>query len=120
MQRLMELAREWKLPIAFMKLDISKAFDSLGRQALLRRLHDRLGDTAGFFCVQNLLCDVVVTVQSPWGCSEVPVLSGIKQGASESPLLFGVVKADSYIYAPKPELLETDLRPTPTFVTGSF
>ena len=91
LHRLLELAREWKLPIAFLKIDISKAFDSLSRQALLNKLHDRLGDSAEFFAFQALLCDVTATLQSPWGTSEVPMRSGIKQGASESPQLFAFI-----------------------------
>ena len=77
--------------MALLKLDISKAFDTLSRQALLDRLHDRLGDTAEFFALQSLLSNVTATVQSPWGSSQVPLRSGIKQGASESPQLFAFI-----------------------------
>ena len=89
--RLLELAREWKLPIAFLKIDISKAFDSLSRQALLDKLYHRLGASAEFFALQALLTDVRATLQSPWGCTQVPMLSGIKQGAAESPMLFSFI-----------------------------
>ena len=91
LHRLTELAREWKLPIAFLKIDISKAFDSLSRQALLDKLYQRLGGTAEFYCFQALLCDVEATLQTAWGTSRVPMHSGIKQGASESPQLFGFI-----------------------------
>ena len=89
--RLLEQAREWKLPFAFLKVDVSKAFDSLSRQALLNCLHARLGDSAEFFCFQALLRDVRALVQTPWGATSVEMRSGIKQGASESPLFFALV-----------------------------
>ena len=47
---------------------MSKAFNSLSRQALLDRLHEKLGDSAEFFCLQALLRDVRATIQTLWGC----------------------------------------------------
>ena len=66
--RLLELSREWGLPVALLQIEVSKAFDSLSRQALLDRLHEKLGDSAEFFCLQALLHDVRATIQTLWGC----------------------------------------------------
>ena len=91
LHRVLELSREWGLPVAFLKIDISKAFDSLKRKALLQRVHERLGTTAEFLCLQALLTDVRATLQSAWGSSSFRMGSGIKQGAAESPQLFSFI-----------------------------
>ena len=86
--RLFELAREWGVPLAVFKLDLEKAFDSLDRGALLQRLEERLGEGAELGCWRGLLKGTVGHLQTPWGCTDLPMRRGIKQGAVESPTMF--------------------------------
>ncbi|CAE7386117.1 unnamed protein product, partial [Symbiodinium sp. KB8] len=89
--RLFELTREWGNPLVVFKMDLEKAFDSLDRAVLLRRLEDKLGDGAELNCWKGLLANTRGLLQTPWGNSEVVMAKGIKQGAVESPVFFAYV-----------------------------
>ena len=86
-----ELSREWGSPICAMKVDLNKAFDCVDRNVLLRKLAERLGHCAEMGCWAALLGEITGVLQSPWGRSSVDMPSGIKQGAIESPSMFGFV-----------------------------
>ena len=43
--RIMELCREWHRPVVCVKIDVAKAFDSVGTRKLLQTLRSKLGDT---------------------------------------------------------------------------
>ncbi|CAE7371853.1 unnamed protein product [Symbiodinium necroappetens] len=86
--RLFELAREWGVPLTVFELDLEKAFDSLDRPALLRKLEAAIGVGSELNCWKGLLRGTVGQLQTPWGSTEVRMMRGIKQGAVESPAMF--------------------------------
>ena len=86
--RLFELSREWGNPLTVFKLDLEKAFDSLDRTALLRKLEEAIGAGPELNCWKGLLRGTVGQLQTPWGSTEVQMRRGIKQGAVESPTMF--------------------------------
>ena len=86
--RLFELCREWGVPLAVFKLDFEKAFDKLDRGKLLQRLEEKLGPGAEMNCWRGLLRGTVGVLQTPWGCTDIHMRTGIKQGAVESPTFF--------------------------------
>ena len=89
--RVLLLEREWHSGVCVLKLDIAKAFDSVDREQLLRKLQSRMGDCSEMRCWRSLLKDCDAVLQSPWGTSLLGMTRGIKQGAVESPALFGMV-----------------------------
>eukprot|EP00439_Symbiodinium_sp_Y106_P079849 s2065_g18.t1 len=111
--RLFQLDQEWKTGICAVKLDISKAFDSVNSNRLVSRLQERLGDGFEMRALRALLVDTEATLQSAWGSSTFPMGSGIKQGAIESPMLFSflmdiaVMEASAqYAWDSRPKLYE--------------
>ena len=97
--KLMELSREWGTGFAALKLDLSKAFDSLRREPLLQKIRPLVTCQAEFACWQGLLNNVVGLLQTPWGSSSVPMDVGIKQGAPESPALFSFMAEQALLEA---------------------
>ena len=89
--RVLQLEREWHSGVCMLKLDIAKAFDSVDREQLLRKLQSRMGDCSEMRCWRSLLQDCEAVLQSPWGTSLLGMTRGIKQGAVESPALFAMV-----------------------------
>ena len=89
--RVLMLEREWHAGACLLKLDIAKAFDSVDREQLLRKLQSRMGDCSEMRCWRALLQDGEAVLQSPWGTSMLGMTRGIKQGAVESPALFAMV-----------------------------
>ena len=88
LSRLFQLEQEWKRGLVAVKIDVSKAFDSVNREKLLTCLLLRLGDTIEYRALRALLVNTEATLQSAWGTSTFEMKSGIKQGAIESPMLF--------------------------------
>ncbi|CAE7264174.1 R1A1-element\ORF2 [Symbiodinium sp. CCMP2592] len=93
--RVLELCREWHRPIACVKVDIRKAFDSVNKAKLISKLRARLGDTAEMCCFERLLLDNKATLISPWGTSDFGLFTGIKQGSVESPSFFGLLMEEA-------------------------
>ncbi|CAE7625517.1 Zdhhc3, partial [Symbiodinium sp. CCMP2456] len=89
--RIFELTREWGSQLCMVKVDLNKAFDCVDRSVLLRRLSEQMGSCAEMGCWAALMTDVAGTLQTPWGMSKLDMPSGIKQGAVESPSMFGFV-----------------------------
>ncbi|CAE7842015.1 pol [Symbiodinium necroappetens] len=73
----------------FYSVDLNKAFDCVDRRQLLRKLGERMGPCAEMGCWAALMSEVTGVLQTPWGSSLLSMPSGIKQGAVESPSMFG-------------------------------
>ena len=85
------LAREWGVEMHMVKLDLRRAFDSVYRVKLAERvqawcLPQFPGETR---CLIRLLAAADLALALPWGCHDIHSNTGVKQGATESPLLFG-------------------------------
>ena len=89
--RMVHLAREWGVEMHMIKLDLRRAFDSVHRVKLATRVqawcqHDFPAETR---CLIQLLAGADLILALPWGCYDIHSNTGVKQGATESPLLFG-------------------------------
>ena len=71
-----------------LKLDISKAFDSLHRGKFLHRLSEKLGNCEELRSWWNLFQHTEAGLSTAWGESSFPLLSGVRQGSVESPQAF--------------------------------
>ena len=89
--RVAHLAREWGAEMHMIKLDLRRAFDSVYRVKLAERVQawcqqDFPAETR---CLVRLLAAADLILALPWGCYDIHSNTGVKQGATESPLLFG-------------------------------
>ena len=91
LHRLAELEREWGRGVCILKLDLRAAFDHVSRDRLLEQLFRRLGDCEEYRIWENLFMSSHCTLQSAWGVSRFPTQRGIRQGAIESPYMFGLL-----------------------------
>ena len=89
--RLMQLDQEWKEGLWFLKLDIEKAFDSLNRGKFLNRLAEKMGACEELRSWWDMFQNTEARLDTAWGSSVVPMKSGIRQGAVESPQVFASV-----------------------------
>ena len=89
--KLFEVEREWSKGLAVVKVDFARAFDTVRRDVLLRKLHSLLGSTEEYRVWHSLLSDTSCTLCSPWNQSVFAVDTGIRQGAIESPLFFALI-----------------------------
>ena len=85
------LCREWRTKGVMAKLDLRRAFDSVDRRALSRKIlewmqHDHPREAA---CFLALMKQNQLTIALPWG-EQVDIQSGVgvRQGSVESPGLF--------------------------------
>ena len=74
-----------------LKVDFSKAFDSVDRRMLLDRLRQKLGNTEECRVWEGLLTSTNVILSGPWGQSTFESNKGIRQGAVESPMFFAAL-----------------------------
>ena len=90
------LAREWKVDAYLLKLDLQRAFDSVLRAQLGRKILEWDGGEHPFEvrCLLRLLESSQVTLRLPWGEVGIDSNSGVKQGAVESPILFAKLMDD--------------------------
>ena len=86
--RLMQLDQEWKCGLVFLKLDVEKAFDSLNRGIFLQRLATKTGCTRILKCWWSMFESTDAVLSTVWGESVVDMVTGIRQGSVESPLMF--------------------------------
>ena len=61
-----EVEREWSKGLAVVKVEIAREFDSVRRDVLLRRLHQKLGNTEEFRVWHRLMSDSSCLLCSPW------------------------------------------------------
>ena len=89
--RMVHLAREWGVEMHMIKLDLRRAFDSVYRVKLAERVQAWCQDDfpAETRCLISMLAAADLVLALPWGCFNVHSNTGVKQGATESPLLFG-------------------------------
>ena len=89
--RVVHLAREWGVEMHMIKLDLRRAFDSVYRVKLAERVQEwcQLEFAVETRCLIRLLAAADLVLTLPWGCYDVHSNTGVKQGATESPLLFG-------------------------------
>ena len=89
MHRICELEREWSKGLCILKIDFRRAFDSINRKVLLGRLRTRLGDSEEFRIWETIMLDTSCILRSPWNQTNFETSRGIRQGAIESPAMFG-------------------------------
>ena len=82
------LEREWKFGLAFLKVDLEKAFDCVSKEALMAYVKSKIGKSHEARCWQRLLGKSEAHLHTAWGDSTLRLHHGIRQGAIESPLLF--------------------------------
>ena len=86
--RLMQLEREWRAGLCFLKIDLEKAFDNVSRPALSAYLEQRIGRSHELRVWQSLMSRSSAVLETCWGSSELEIQKGIRQGSVESPLFF--------------------------------
>ena len=86
--RLFCLEREWKFGLAFLKVDLEKAFDCVSKASLMAYIKSRIGESFEARCWQRFLNKSEAHLHTAWGDSTLNLNNGIRQGAVESPLLF--------------------------------
>ena len=85
------LAREWGADMQMIKLDLRRAFDSVYRIKLAERVQSwcQQGYPGETRCLIQMLAAADLIPALPWGCRQIHSNTGVTQGATESPLLFG-------------------------------
>ena len=91
LSQLFEVEREWQKGLSVLKVDFTRAFDSIDRNRLLGKLFAKLGDCEEYRVWENLMIGTTCTLQSPWHQSTFDAHCGIRQGAVESPAFFGAL-----------------------------
>ena len=88
--RLAHLCREWKFDCYILKLDLQRAFDSVDRVRLAGKLCEWAGECKPFETrsLIRLLASTELLLHLPWEDHLIEANVGVKQGATESPLLF--------------------------------
>ena len=88
--QVIHLAKEWKKDAYMLKLDIRKAFDTVSRFRLAQKVIQWADGRYPFEirCLLRMLMSREVVLSLPWGEHAIDANVGVKQGATESPLLF--------------------------------
>ena len=88
--RLTHLCREWRTDCYLLKLDLQRAFDSVCRVRLAQKLCQWSGDVKPreTRSLVRLLASTDLVLHLPWEQHLINSNVGVKQGATESPLLF--------------------------------
>ena len=84
------LSREWQADCYMLKLDMRRAFDSVGREKLANRIVEWAAADFPFEtkCLIRLLASTEVILALPWDDVPLRANSGVKQGSTESPVIF--------------------------------
>ncbi|CAE7550167.1 unnamed protein product [Symbiodinium necroappetens] len=90
--RTFSLETEWRFGLSWLKLDISKAYDSIHRWKILEYLRGNLPPSMWreFESWKQLLEPGRAQVRTPWGSAYISQTKGIRQGSVESPFIFAV------------------------------
>ncbi|CAE7866414.1 unnamed protein product [Symbiodinium sp. KB8] len=90
--RTFSLETEWRFGLSWLKLDISKAYDSIHRWKILEYLRSNLPPNMWreFESWKQLLEPGKAQVRTPWGLAYISQTRGIRQGSVESPFIFAV------------------------------
>ena len=90
--RTFSLETEWRFGLSWLKLDISKAYDSIHRGRILEYLRDHLPPSMWreFEAWKQLLGPGRAQIRTPWGAEYIGQTGGIRQGSVESPFIFAV------------------------------
>ena len=87
--QVVQLAKEWKKDAYTLKLDIRKAFDTVSRFRLAQKVIQSKESNSPYEvrCLLRMLMSREVVLSLPWGEHAIDANVGVKQGATESPLL---------------------------------
>ena len=87
--RLTHLCREWSTDCYVLKLDLQRAFDSVSRERLAQKLCEWAGDRKPHETrsLIRLLASSDLILNLPWEQHHINSNVGVKQGATESPLI---------------------------------
>ena len=90
------LAREWKQDAYVLKLDIRKAFDTVNRYKLAQKVVEWAAGSCSFEvrCRVRMLMSRDMMIAMPWCDYAIDAIVGVKQGATESPILFAKLLDD--------------------------
>ena len=85
------LSREWNKDCYMLKLDLARAFDTTHRVRLAERVVQWTGEALPFETVSliRMLASADLILSLPWKDVGICANTGVKQGATESPILFG-------------------------------
>ena len=88
--RLTHLCREWQSDCYMLKLDLQRAFDSVCRVKLANKICCWAGEAKPYETrsLIRLLASTDLVLHLPWNQTAIESNVGVKQGATESPLLF--------------------------------
>ena len=84
------LSREWQANCYMLKLDLCRAFDSVSRVKLARKIIEWAEGNHAFEvrCLVRMLASSEVVLTLPWEDVMLRASTGVKQGSTESPILF--------------------------------
>ena len=84
------LSREWNRDCYMLKLDLARAFDTTHRVRLAEKTKTWTGEDLPFEtrCMVRMLASSDVILSLPWKDVPINANTGVKQGATESPILF--------------------------------
>ena len=85
------LSREWQADCYMLKLDLRRAFDSVSREKLASKIIEWASDGFPFKvrCIVRMLASTEVVLALPWEDVLLHANTGVKQGSTESPVVFG-------------------------------
>ena len=94
--QVMNLVKEWKKDAYMLKLDIRKAFDTVSRFRLAQKIVQWADGSfpSEIRCLLRMLMSREVVLSLPWGDHAINANTGVKQGATESALLFAKLLDD--------------------------
>ena len=85
------LSREWQADCYMLKLDLRRAFDSVSREKLAAKIIQWASEDFPFEvrCLVRMLASTEVVLALPWEDVWIHANTGVKQGSTESPAIFG-------------------------------